>query len=134
MDALFPQAPPPRPTIQLQVRFQGENIPGLEVIAIALEDGRFQFTGGYILNNMGFGVHGGRDALIADVISRELERMYNVGNDVLFKYDGVRENRMVITAVHRNNENEIILLHRKNNGGRRRRKTRRRKTYRQNRR
>lgn len=134
MAGLFERAPPPRDTVRLQVRFQGENIPGLEVIAIDLEDGRFQFTGGYVLNNMWFGVHGGIDALIADVISNELGRIYNVDNNVLFKYDRVRENRMVIKAVHKNNENEIIQLYKNNNGGRRRRKTRRRKTYRQKRR
>ena len=121
---------------QLEVEFQRESLPGLTTSAINLGDGRFQFTGAYVLNGQpgvvrvarpGGQLHG----LITDVIDPRIRERYVVNPGIGFRATDTDVNRVVISAFHRNDPDRLVNLVRRNGG---RRKTRRRKTYRQRRR
>jgi len=122
---------PPAPQTQLEVEFQRESLPGLTTSAINLGDGRFQFTGAYVLNGQPGVVPRALHGLITDVIDPRIRERYVVNPDIGFRATDTDVNRVVISAFHRNDPDRLVNLVRRNGG---RRKTRRRKTYRQRRR
>ena len=119
------------PRVQLEVEFQRQPIPALTIGAINLGEGRFQYTGAYVLNGQPGVGGGGMGGLIANVIEPNIRARYVVPPDTGFRATDADVNRVVIEAFHKNNPDQIINLARRNGG---RRKTRRRKTYRQRRR
>jgi hypothetical protein len=121
----------PMPRIQLEVEFQGRPIPALTVGAINLGEGRFQYTGAYVLNGQPGAEGAGLRGLLTNVIEPKIREQYVVHPDIGFRATDPDVNRVVIVAFHKNDPDQIVNLARRNGG---RRKTRRRKTYRQRRR
>ena len=131
MAGVFFPPPPAHPQLQLEVEFQGQAIPNLTITALDIGGGRFQYTGGYVLNGQQGVAGGGLRGLLTDVLEPNIRGRYAVPPDTGFRATNVDANRVVIAAFHKNNPDRIVNLIRRNGG---RRKTRRRKTYRQRRR